>query len=130
MLIYEGDCGFCTRCARWISRRMPSTAELRPWQRVDLAAYGTTRARARYEVLWVGPDGRIDGGVQAIARLLLDCGGVWALPGALLRVPPFRWLAHGFYRLVAANRSRLPGGGPACGVRPGSDAPELRRRAG
>ena len=58
LLIYEGDCGFCNRCARFISRRMPSRAELKPWQRVDLDAYGISRARARYEVLWVAPDGQ------------------------------------------------------------------------
>ncbi len=64
-------------------------------------------------------DGRTSGGAQAIAKLLLDCGGAWAALGGLLRLPPFRWLAHGLYRAVAANRTRLPGGGPQCGKRPG-----------
>lgn len=121
LLIYEGDCGFCNRCARFIARRMPTDAELKPWQRVNLQAYGLRRERARYEILWVGADGRVDGGAQAVARLLLDCGGLWALPGVVLRVPPFRWLGHGLYRLVARNRGLLPGGGPACGVKPAAD---------
>jgi predicted DCC family thiol-disulfide oxidoreductase YuxK len=118
LLIYEGDCGFCNRCVRFISRRMPSRAELKPWQRVDLDAYGIPRSRARHEVLWVGTDGRVDGGAQAIARLLLDCGGIWALLGGLIRVPPLRWVAHGLYRLVANNRDRMPGGGPTCATDP------------
>jgi predicted DCC family thiol-disulfide oxidoreductase YuxK len=118
LLIYEGDCGFCNRCARFIARRMPSSAELKPWQRVDLDAYGIPRSRARYEILWIGPDGRIDGGAQAIAKLLLDCGGAWAAIGALIRIPPFRWIAHGVYRLVANNRDRMPGGGPTCAAKP------------
>lgn len=121
LLIYEGDCGFCNRCARFIARRMPTKAEIKPSQRVNLEAYGVTEARARYEIVWVAVDGRLSGGVQAIARLLIDCGGAWAPLGHLLRLPPFRWLAHGVYRLVAQNRSRLPGGGPSCGVRPGGD---------
>jgi predicted DCC family thiol-disulfide oxidoreductase YuxK len=29
-------------------------------------------------------------------------------------LPPFSWLAEGVYRVVAANRQRLPGGTPAC----------------
>jgi predicted DCC family thiol-disulfide oxidoreductase YuxK len=118
LLIYEGDCGFCNRCARFISRRMPSRAELKPWQRVDLDAYGIPRSRVRHEIVWVAPDGRIDGGAQAVAKLLLDCGGLWAALGALLRVPPFRWIGHGVYRLVANNRDRMPGGGPTCAVKP------------
>jgi predicted DCC family thiol-disulfide oxidoreductase YuxK len=121
LLIYEGDCGFCNRSARFIARRMPTTAELKPWQLVDLDAYGVTRRQARYEIVWVDVDGRTYGGAQAVARLLLDCGGAWAALGALMRLPPFRWVAHGLYRAVAANRTRLPGGGPACGPRPDRD---------
>lgn len=129
LLLFEGDCGFCNRCARFIARRMPTTAELKPWQRVNLAAYGVAEARVRYEIVWVDTAGRQYGGAQAIARLLIDSGGVWAVLGHPLRVPPLRWLAHAVYRLVANNRSRLPGGGPACGVRPHGDAAEPREPA-
>lgn len=121
LLIYEGDCGFCNRCARFIARRMPTGAEIKPWQRVNLEAYGVSRARAQYEIVWVAADGGTAGGAQAVAKLLLDCGGLWAAPGAVLRVPPFRWIAHGVYRTVARNRQHLPGGGPACGVKPPAD---------
>ena len=118
LLIFDGDCGFCSRCARFAARRMPTTAEVKPWQRVDLAAYAVSTEQAQYEVVWVGVDGRIDGGAQAIARLLLDCGGLWRVPALLLRVPPLRWIAHGLYRLVAHNRYRLPGGTAACRMPP------------
>jgi predicted DCC family thiol-disulfide oxidoreductase YuxK len=117
LLIYEGDCGFCNRCARFIARRLPSDAELKPWQRVDLDSYRIPRSRARYEILWVAPDGRVDGGAQAIAKLLMDCGGPWAVLGMLIRVPPLRWVAHGVYRLIANNRDRMPGGGPTCAAK-------------
>lgn len=123
LLLYEGDCGFCNRCARFIARRLPTSAELRPWQRTNLDAYGVREDRVRYEIVWVDAAGRQFGGAQAVAKLLLDCGGVWAVLGAPLRVPPFRWLAHALYRLVANNRSRLPGGGPACGIKPRGDTP-------
>ncbi|MGH3490318.1 MAG: thiol-disulfide oxidoreductase DCC family protein [Actinopolymorphaceae bacterium] len=116
VFLFDGDCGFCTRCARLIERWIPSTADVTPWQRVDLAGLGVLRTRAEREVVWVAPDGRIDGGAQAIARLLLDAGGVWVVPGAVLRIPPFRWLAHLVYRVIAANRYRLPGGTPACAL--------------
>jgi predicted DCC family thiol-disulfide oxidoreductase YuxK len=114
LLIFDGDCGFCSSCARFIARRLPTDAEVKPWQRVNLAAYGVAPEQTQHEVVWVATDGRIDGGAQAVARLLLDCGGLWTVPGAVLRVPPFRWIGHGLYRLVANNRDRMPGGTAAC----------------
>lgn len=115
VLIYDGDCGFCTTSARFAERRIPSHAEVVPYQTTDLAALGTAEERAAYEVLWVR-DGRVYGGAQAVAMLLIDAGGVWRPVGLLARVPPFRWIAHGLYRLIANNRQRLPGGTPACRV--------------
>lgn len=130
-LVYDGDCGICTRAARHIvprggprtgpRPRVPADAEVVPFQFADLRALGTTAARAEHEVLWVH-DGRVYGGAQAVARLLVHAGGAWAVAGHVLRVPPFRWLAHGGYRLVAANRHRLPGGTPACAL-PAAERP-------
>jgi predicted DCC family thiol-disulfide oxidoreductase YuxK len=117
ILLYDGDCGFCTTSARFIERHIPTSAELRAYQLADLAALGTTAERASRELLWV-EDGRIRGGAQAVAALLADAGGLWRPLGLLLRVPPFRWLAAGVYHLVTVNRFRLPGGTPACALPP------------
>lgn len=116
ILLYDGDCAFCTRSVDVLERWTHTRAQLVPWQFADLAAVGTTRERAEREVLWVGQDGRIDGGAQAVARLLLHAGGGWSVLGALLRVPPVRWIAHVVYRAIADNRHRLPGGTPACAL--------------
>jgi predicted DCC family thiol-disulfide oxidoreductase YuxK len=116
-LVFDGDCGFCTTCVRFIERRMGTEAHIIPWQLADLGRLGTTRKRAEYELLWF-EDGRTYGGAQAMAKLLIDAGLPWSPLGWIMRVPPFRWLAHGVYRLVAANRRHLPGGTPACGVNP------------
>ena len=126
ILLYDGDCGFCTTSARFIERRIPTKAEIAPYQFTDLEVLGTTESRASGEVLWA-EHGRIRGGAQAVAGLLVDAGGLWRPLGLLLRVPPFRWLAAGVYHLVTVNRHRLPGGTPACALpaadRPGSAGP-------
>ncbi|MEU8381852.1 DUF393 domain-containing protein [Streptosporangium sp. NPDC048865] len=119
VLVFDGDCGFCTTSVRFAERRVGVRARVVPWQRADLGALGVTRERARYELLWV-EDGRVSGGAQAVARLLIAAGLPWSPLGFVLRVPPFRWVAWGAYRLVAANRHRLPGGTPACALPPGS----------
>jgi predicted DCC family thiol-disulfide oxidoreductase YuxK len=126
VLIYDGDCAFCTSCVRFAGRHLPATAEFVAFQHADLRALGTTAGRAEREVVWVGRDGAARGGAQAVAALLLDAGGRWWPLGAIARIPPFRWIAHALYRLIARNRHRLPGGTAACalppGHRPGSPA--------
>lgn len=126
VLVYDGDCGFCTTAALFAAHRLlghgrHAAAEITAWQFADLDLLGVTPGRASYEVLWVTPAGTVHGGAQAVARILLGAGGCWPVLGALLVLPPFRWIAHGVYRLVAANRDRMPGGTPACAA-PAGDA--------
>ncbi|MEU8201132.1 DUF393 domain-containing protein [Streptosporangium sp. NPDC049046] len=115
VLVFDGDCGFCTTSVRFAERRIGVRARVVPWQFADLRALGVTRERAEREVLWV-EDGRVYGEAQAVARLLIAAGLPWSPLGFVLRIPPFRWVARGVYRLVAANRHRLPGGTPACAL--------------
>ncbi|MCW2863386.1 MAG: hypothetical protein JWP48_5094 [Actinoallomurus sp.] len=117
ILLFDGDCGFCTTSARFIERHMPSTAEILAYQFADLEALGTTADRASREVLWVQGD-RVRGGAQAIAGLLIDAGGLWRVLGLVIRLPPFRWIAAGVYHVITVNRFRLPGGTPACALPP------------
>jgi predicted DCC family thiol-disulfide oxidoreductase YuxK len=123
MLIYDGDCGFCTTSVRTIERFVRPDVRTVAFQQVDdLAALGVTQRRAEYEVLLVDAGGRVHGGAQAFAHLLSGAGFRWALLGLPMRIPPFRWLAHGIYRLIADNRHRLPGGTPACAFPAGGTA--------
>ena len=113
VLVYDGDCGFCTRSVR-LAEKVPLRAELTPWQEADLAALRTTEQRARHEVLWVNEEGRVFGGARAVAELLKLCGVPWSVLGALISAPVLRTLADLAYRWVSANRHRLPGATPAC----------------
>ena len=117
-LVFDGDCGFCSRAAEVARRVLPPGCDVVPWQRADLAALGVTAERAQAEVVWVDRDGAVSGGASAVARGLRAAGLPWALLGAVLSVPPLSWLAPPVYRLVAANRYRLPGGTPACRLPP------------
>lgn len=116
VLIYDGDCAFCTSSVLFVERHVGPRCEITPWQFADLDSLGITSERAEYELLWVTPTGAAHGGAQAVAKLLLSAGRGWAVPGALLTVPPLRWIAHGVYRLIANNRQRMPGGTPACAL--------------
>ena len=112
-LIYDGDCGFCTRSVRWVER-LPVRVRVVPWQEADLAALRTTEDRARHEVVWVPPCGRVRGGAAAVAALLEHCRRPWPVLGRAMDAPLLRSAAEFAYRRVANNRHRLPGATPAC----------------
>ena len=114
--VYDGDCSFCTTCARFIERRIPSRATVIPWQFADLPSLGLTREQAEAAVQWVGEDGTITAGPDAIAMLLRDAGRLWRVPGRLLRFGPVRLAAWPAYRWVADHRHLLPGGTAACSL--------------
>lgn len=123
VFLYDGDCAFCTRCARFIERRIPTRATVTPWQVVDLDALGLTVAEADAAVQWIpdsdGPAraaGAPAAGPEAIAQLLVDAGGIWRLLGVALGLRPVVALAWPVYRWVARNRHRMPGGTAACSL--------------
>jgi predicted DCC family thiol-disulfide oxidoreductase YuxK len=105
--IYDGDCGFCSRCVGWASRR--SDVRFEPFQATDLSAIGITADAAATAVHCVGPDGRVTRGAAAVAAVLRECRAGWPLLGIVMRLPVVRTIAEVAYRMVARNRHRLPG---------------------
>jgi len=114
VLIYDGDCGFCTASARWLQARLPGAAAVTPHQAIDLAPVGLTEAETSRAAYWVDETGSTHRGAAAIAAALAACGGTWGIIGRLLAIPPLSWLASGVYAVVARNRHRLPGATDAC----------------
>jgi predicted DCC family thiol-disulfide oxidoreductase YuxK len=115
VLVYDGDCAFCTRCAHALERIRPN-AEIVAWQLTDLDELGITEEQAAAAVQWVSIDGVVCSGHEAIAATLKSAGGTWKIAGRAILLPGISWLAAKVYRLVAANRYRLPGSTPACDV--------------
>ena len=114
VLLYDGDCAFCTTCARLAERRFRPDAAVVPWQFADLSELGVTAQQASDAVQWVETDGSVRSGHEAVAAMLSSSGSVSRLAGRLLLAPGVSPLAARVYRLVATNRHRLPGGTPAC----------------
>jgi predicted DCC family thiol-disulfide oxidoreductase YuxK len=115
MLIFDGDCGFCSTCIRVAQRLLPGHVPAVPWQRVpDLAAYGLTAEEAAASLQWIDSSGSLASGHEAVAQLLINAGGPWAVLGRILLLPLVRDAAAGVYRFVARHRHQFPGGTPAC----------------
>jgi predicted DCC family thiol-disulfide oxidoreductase YuxK len=111
VLIFDGECGFCTWCAEWADWRLPPGATTMPWQGVDTpSAYGLTREELAEAAYWIDGRGRPHRGHLAVAETFRAIGGVWGIVGDLIRA---RWvspIAAGVYEVVSHNRSNLPGG--------------------
>jgi predicted DCC family thiol-disulfide oxidoreductase YuxK len=118
VLVFDGDCGFCTRTAYWVRDRLPegSGVDVEPWQVLDLPALGLTEQQVTEAAWWVGTDRRPQRGHRAIAGALRAMGGGWAVLGRVLTLPVISLLARAGYWLVARYRYKLPGGTPACRV--------------
>jgi predicted DCC family thiol-disulfide oxidoreductase YuxK len=121
-LVFDGDCAFCTSSVRLLEKIGPE-AEMVAWQQTELGALGLSEEAASAAVQWVDFDGTIRSGHEAVAAALSTAGGIWALTGRALLAPGLSPIAAVAYRLIAANRHRLPGGTPACAVEP----QEIRR---
>ncbi len=116
VLIFDGDCGFCTSTARYIAKRSTAPVEIHAWQLVDVTEFGLTEAETARRVYFV-TKGHAFGGHHALAQVMwLQRGIGWKALGWLMTVPPTCWLASVGYSLVARFRHRLPGGTPACAV--------------
>jgi predicted DCC family thiol-disulfide oxidoreductase YuxK len=107
ILVYDGECLFCTRLARWVERRdrrgrvlVRANQEAGLIERLRLtreevgrAAWAVERGGARFE------------GAAAINRVLRELGGGWAVLAWFYRVPPIRWVEDRYYARVARRRA-------------------------
>lgn len=115
LLIFDGDCAFCTSSVRFIERRIRRHPRIQPWQRSDLAGLGLTQEQCETAVQLI-ENGRVTSAHVAVARLLIYGKRGWAVLGYLLLAPGIKQIAGVVYRWVAKNRDRMPGGTAECAL--------------
>ena len=115
LLIFDGDCAFCTSSVQFIERRIRRHPRIQPWQRSDLAGLGLTQEQCESAVQLI-ENGRVTSAHVAVARLLIYGKRGWAVLGYLLLVPGIKQIAGVVYRWVAKNRDRMPGGTAECAL--------------
>ena len=115
-LVYDGDCGFCRRCAEWCVDRWGT--DVIAVRSTDFLGESDRLSPEDVEssVWWVEPGARYHG-AAAVARALAATTSPWRVLGRIAMRRPLPWLAEPLYRLVARSRHRLPG---ALACRPSS----------
>lgn len=116
LLVFDGDCAFCTTWVKRLERLLPVFPAHSPWQWLDLDALGLSRHDVTHYV-WYLSSGHHYAGHLAVSALLRSQPRFgWRFLGNLIATPPFSWLAAAAYHVVARYRHKLPGGTPACAV--------------
>jgi len=129
LLVYDGDCGFCTWAASLGARWLPAQVSVVPFQRADLASLGLTRPEVQTAVQWVPLGHPPQAGHRAIAAWLLASGFPWSVLGRTLLLPGVSPLAGWIYHLISVNRTRIPGPWRRGGAHCGTSAPTAEGRA-
>ena len=116
-LVFDGECGFCTRCVAWLRRLDPQgKVDVQPYQAEGVpASIHATVEECRGSVQWLGADGVRRSGADAVNAVLAVLTGT-ALPSAAYRASA--GLQERAYRWVADHRGRFPGATPHCRERP------------
>lgn len=117
VMIFDGDCGFCSACVRWGYRNLQRMPESIPFQTIDVAEYGLTREQVQAAVWLIEPGREKNRGHLAVGALLaLQPELYWRFLARMMRAPILSGLAALGYRLVVRFRHRLPGATEACAL--------------
>jgi predicted DCC family thiol-disulfide oxidoreductase YuxK len=122
-VIYDADCGLCTR-VRDITRALDWTGSMRWLAQQDsgAASFGIAIEDLQRSMYLVAAKGVKYHGFDAVKQILLRLPAAWALAGALLARKPvaaipiallfspvFQPVGEAGYQWVARNRYRIPG---------------------
>ncbi len=106
---YDGDCGFCEKCALFISRRVPNVVVV---SHHDLGISELSAVQLMTQT-------RTYSGAPAVAQILrLADSRLLRACGVALQIPVLRTVAKGVYWVVAKNRRKISQalGLRACGL--------------
>ncbi len=115
VLIFDGDCAFCSSSARLLRKITQNKIALEPYQFLNLKDYDLTEEQTSKSVYFVTKSETFSA-AKAIAKCLMAAKTPWSIAGFLMNIPVVISIAELVYVLVAKNRHRLPGGTPECSL--------------
>jgi Uncharacterized protein conserved in bacteria len=106
-LVYDGECEFCARLARWVEKRdQRGRVAVRPNQEAGLLKrLGLSREEVARASWAVEPGGGRFEGAAGINRALRELGGGWSAVAMLYGAAPIRWMENRYYGRVARRRA-------------------------
>ena len=117
VLIFDGDCGFCTVAARWAEKGFERGEVAIAWQTIGadgIGVIGLTLDDVRSAAWWINAKGERERGHRAVGEALKAGGGWRTAVGTMCLSAPTSWLALVVYRAVVKWRYLLPGSTEVC----------------
>lgn len=117
-LIFDGECGFCTRSRNFLAK-IDNAHRIHtvPLQNPGAIQYAD-REMLQHTLHWVGPDGTVATGAEAVNIALSAALGMDLPLQVYRRIPGMRTLQERVYRWIADRRGRFPGVTPWCDTHP------------
>ena len=114
VLIYDGDCAFCTLWVNRLRSWLPAFPEARTSQSISLDSYVLTKDDVERYAWYITSSHQYAGHLAASALLRAQPQFGLRFLGSLLTTWPISWIAAGVYAFVSRFRHTLPGGTPSC----------------
>src|SRR5664279_1992485 len=109
VLIFDGDCAFCSLWVERLRVILPDFPASTPWQWINLDDYALTQDDVDNAAWYVTPTRQFAGHLAFSAILRSQPTIGWRFLGHLIATEPFSSLSALAYRLVARYRHRLRG---------------------
>ena len=120
VLIYDGDCQFCQLSLDFGIKNLRIFPQYVAFQNINPQDFGLTEQQVRSQI-WLAQKApattsALGGHLAAGAILKLQPSRLLRFLGWLASTPPTSWVASLLYKVIAANRHRLPGGSRTCKI--------------
>ena len=116
LLVFDGECGFCTTWVNRLREWLPVFPDAVPWQWSDHESLGLTVDDVR-DFAWYVTSRHSYAGAMCFAAILRAQPRIGLrFAGHLLATAPFSIVAALGYNFIAKHRHQLPGGTPACAM--------------
>jgi predicted DCC family thiol-disulfide oxidoreductase YuxK len=114
VLMYDGDCAFCTLWVTRLRRKLPAFPQTLTSQDAPLEDFGLTTRDVEQYAWYITPTHQYAGHLAASALLRAQPRLGFRILGVLIALPPVSWFAGVGYWLIARFRHRLPGASASC----------------
>jgi len=104
LLVYDGDCGFCTYWARYWQKLTGDRVEYRPYQEVAVRYPAISRADFQRGVQFIAADGHVANAAEASFLTLSHARGKGLWLALYRNLPGFATISELAYAFIAAHR--------------------------
>lgn len=108
LLVFDGDCGICTKLAKYAENIIDGKAVVKPFFEVfkEVSEYGIDVELAAKTVIFIRNE-QVFIKSRAVFEVCKIMPGIYKIPGYLFSNNFFTFIFNPFYNLIAKNRAKI-----------------------